>query len=183
MKTILAAVLALFFACAAQADTTATFVYTGTPFTETFGSGFGTTEITGTFISDTNFSFTDGSFTWTPQNTQSSVFDFSKDSSGNIVSWNIDLFAVEFIQPDIPDFNFELISSSNQGVGQDSSRATRMMSFGPEYFVVSDISGTWVDPPSDSTAPSSTPESGTLPLGLTGISMLIGVSVWKKVRA
>ena len=194
---VLALGLAFVFAPTVFADgTQSTFDYVGTPFTSDTGSSIaaGTTELTGSFtingtlpanavlmpVTPTDFSFSDGFFNWTPDDSNINTgFAFSTDANGNIIGWEIDLYAVTFLNPNTPAFQFEMISSFDQGVGQDSARATRLNDFGPDYQVVSFISGTWTDPVT-SAAVTTTPEPPAYLLMLAGLGLIICVSAKRR---
>lgn len=188
--TLLALFLIFISAPIVRADgTQSTFDYTGTPFTKDIGSAAGTTELTGSLtingilpanavlmpVTPTDFSFFDGFFNWRPQENSGATFEFSTDANGNIVGWNIRLDSLIFLNPDVPAFLFELISSWDQGVGQDSAQATRLSSFGPEYLDTSFIAGTWT-----STETAATPEPPTYLLFLSGIGLILFVSMKRR---
>lgn len=193
MKAITLAVLSLILISAPviRADgTQSTFDYTGTPFTQDTGSSAGTTELTGSFtingtlpanavlmpVTPTDFSFSDGFYNWTPDQNINASFAFSTDANGNIVGWVIGLDSYTFFNGDIPAFLFEMTSSFDQGVGQDSALASRRNDFGPDYLDESFIAGTWT-----STETAVTPEPPTNLLFLSGIGLILYVSMSRRI--
>jgi len=188
MKAITLLVLSLILISAPAALADDTFSYVGTPFTAGHGNE-AVTEISGFLtlsgplpanaffmtVVPSDFSFGDGFFNWTSQNVTQPIFEFSTDSNGNIVGWQVDLTSFEFIQPNVEDFIFNLISSWDQGVGQDSTQATRIFNFGSDYFATSGVAGSWT-----STETAATPEPPTYLLFLSGIGLILVVSLKRR---
>jgi hypothetical protein len=179
MKAITLLVLSVILISApvVSADgTQTTITYTGTPFTE--GSVFGPsvqgtftingtlpTNATNVLIVATDFSFSDGLFTFDPQNVGPEEFAVSTDGSGNITGWNVN-FSVEVADQFLEKF-FDLNSDWNNGVGFDQAHLEIDLVGGVPIFLERDTStlvGAWTV-----TETTVTPEPSSLLLLSTGL--------------
>lgn len=173
--------IALLLALAATSRADETYTYSGNKFTSFSGTAAcpSVCGISGSFTlasalpddaafptspTPLTYSFTDGSFTWTPSNSSLAVFEFGTNSSGGIDAWIISIFQTTNVEDTLYTCGSSVCGSSFHYTGYDNSQLVQRspLDILANALVVNNA-GTWVASASAGTVPE---PSGLLLLGM-----------------